>query len=69
VRNVLGDTLHYHELNRGNFPYPLQADLPIDSRWDAWWLLEAGTKVPDRFRAPVEWRDLWDKMVAQSLSR
>jgi hypothetical protein len=69
VKNVLGDTLHFHELNRGNFPYPLQADLLIDAGWGGWWLLEASTKVPDRFKALLEQRDLWDKMVAKSLSR
>jgi hypothetical protein len=69
VKNVLGDTLHFHELNRGDFPYPLQADLLIDSGWGGWWLLEASSKVPDRFQALLEQRDLWEKMVAKSLSR
>ncbi|MGA2271489.1 MAG: TIM barrel protein [Bryobacteraceae bacterium] len=69
VKNVLDDTLHFHELNRGNFPYQLQADLLIDAGWEGWWLLEASSKVPDRVQALIEQHQIWDGIVAKSLSR
>jgi hypothetical protein len=69
AKNVLDDTLHFHELNRGNFPYQLQADLLIDAGWEGWWLLEASSKVPDRLQALIEQHQIWDGIVAKSLSR
>lgn len=69
VRNILDDTLHFHELDRGNFPYQLQSDLLIDAGWDGVWLLEASSKVPDRLQALIEQHKLWDAMVAKSLNR
>jgi hypothetical protein len=69
VKHLLEDTLHFHELNRGNFPYQLQADLLIDSGWDGWWLLEASSKPPDRLAAMIEQRGLWEQLIAKSLSR
>jgi sugar phosphate isomerase/epimerase len=69
VRPYLGDTLHFHELNRGTFPYQLQSDLLIDAGWEGWWLLEASSKPPDRVNAMIEQREIWEGMVAKSLSR
>jgi hypothetical protein len=69
IKQFLDDTLHFHELNRGNFPYQLQADLLIDAGWEGWWLLEATSKVPDRVQALIEQRGLWEGLVAKSLSR
>jgi len=69
VKNILDDTLHFHELGRGDFPYQLQSDLLIDAGWDGVWLLEASSKVPDRYQALVDQHRLWDAMVAQSLNR
>ncbi len=69
VKKFLGDTLHFHELNRGNFPYQLQSDLLMDMGWQGWWLLEASSKVPDRLQALIEQRGLWEGLIAKSLSR
>ena len=69
IKPLLGDTLHMHELNRGDFPYQLQTDLLIDAGWQGWWLLEASTKVPDRVGALIEQRGIWEQLVAKSLSR
>lgn len=69
IKPVLGDTLHMHELNRGEFPYQLQTDLLIDAGWEGWWLLEASTNPPDRVAALIEQRGLWEQLVAKSLSR
>ena len=36
VKDILDDTLHFHELDRGGFPYQIQSDLLIDAGWDGW---------------------------------
>jgi hypothetical protein len=69
IKPFLGDTLHMHELNRGEFPYQLQTDLLIDAGWEGWWLLETSTNPPDRVAALIEQRGLWEQLVAKSLSR
>jgi sugar phosphate isomerase/epimerase len=69
VKNILDDTLHFHELGRGDFPYQLQSDLLVDAGWDGWWLLEASSKVPDHLQATIEQHKIWDATVAKSLSR
>jgi sugar phosphate isomerase/epimerase len=69
IRPVLGDTLHMHELDRGNFPYQLQTDLLIDAGWEGWCLLEASGKPPDRLQALIEQRRIWEQMIAKSLRR
>jgi hypothetical protein len=69
VKHLLGDTLHFHELNRGDFPYQLQSDLLIDAGWDGWWLLEASSKAPDRLQALIEQRTMWEQIVAKSVNR
>lgn len=69
VKDVLDNTLHFHELDRGGFPYQLQSDLLIDAGWEGWWLLETSTKVPDRLQAVIQQREMWEQIVAKSLSR
>lgn len=69
VKHLLDDTLHFHELDKGNFPYQLQSDLLIDAGWKGWWLLETSTKPPDRAQATIEQRQMWEQLVAKSLSR
>ena len=69
IKSLLDDTLHFHELDRGNFPYQLQSDLLIDAGWDGWWLLEASSKPPDRVQAILQQREIWEGIVAKSLHR
>ena len=69
VKDILDDTLHFHELNHGDFPYQVQSDLLIDAGWSGWWLLEASDKVPDTLEATIGQHKLWDAMVAKSLNR
>ncbi len=69
VKDILDDTLHFHELDGEGFPYQVQCDLLIDAGWDGWWLLEASAKVPDTLQATIAQHRLWDTMVAKSLSR
>jgi sugar phosphate isomerase/epimerase len=69
VVKYLDDTLHFHELGRGDFPYQLQSDLLIDAGWEGWWQLEASSKPPDRLQSLIEQHRLYDEMVAKSLGR
>ena len=69
VKPVLDDTLHFHELDGGKFPYQLQSDLLLDAGWDGWWLLEASSKPPDRVAAILRQREMWERIVAKSLQR
>ncbi len=68
VKNLLADTLHLHNLKDAQFPYQLQMDLLVKMGWGGWQLLEASDKVEDRVRALIEQRQIWDQMLAKSLS-
>ncbi len=68
VKNLLGDTLHLHNLKETEFPYQLQMDLLVKAGWGGWQLLEASDKVEDRVGALIEQRQIWDRMLAKSLS-
>ncbi len=68
VKNYLGDTLHLHNLKDAAFPYQLQMDLLVEMGWTGWQLLEVSDKVPDRLAALIEQRQIWDQMLAKSMS-
>ncbi|MHC4570281.1 MAG: hypothetical protein ACYTE3_31575 [Planctomycetota bacterium] len=36
--------------------------------WTGWQLLEVSDKVPDRVAALIEQREIWDRMLAKSMS-
>ena len=67
VKDLLGDTLHLHNLKDTGFPYQHQMDLLVRMGWSGWQLLEASDKVPDRVQALIEQRRIWDRMLAVSL--
>jgi hypothetical protein len=67
LKGYLGDTLHLHELDNPAFPYQQQMDLLVRMGWTGWQLLEASAKVPDRFKALIEQREMWEGMLAKSL--
>jgi len=69
VKDFLGDTLHLHNLKDTEFPYQLQMDLLVQMGWKGWQLLEASDKVPDRLKALIEQRQIWDQLLASSLRR
>ncbi len=69
VKDFLGDTLHLHNLKDTEFPFQLQMDLLVKMGWKGWQLLEVSDKVPDRVQALIEQRQIWDKLLASSLSR
>ncbi len=68
VKDLLGDTLHLHNLKDPEFPYQQQMDLLVRMGWTGWQLLEVSDKVPDRLAALIEQRQIWDQMLAKSLS-
>jgi hypothetical protein len=68
VKDLLGETLHLHNLKNTEFPYQLQMDLLVRAGWSGWQLLEASDKVPDRVQALIEQRRIWDRMLANSLN-
>ena len=67
VKGLLGDTIHLHNLKDAQFPYQQQMDLLVKMGWGGWQLLEASDKVEDRVQALIEQRQIWDKMLANSL--
>lgn len=69
VKDLLGETLHLHNLKDTEFPYQLQMDLLVRAGWSGWQLMEASDKVPDRVQALIEQRLIWDRMLANSLKR
>ena len=68
VKDFLGDTLHLHNLKDTEFPYQLQMDLLVKMGWTGWQLLEVSDEVPDRVAALIEQRQIWDQMLARSMS-
>ncbi|MFC1634495.1 sugar phosphate isomerase/epimerase family protein [Planctomycetota bacterium] len=67
VKDLLGDTLHLHNLKDQEFPYQLQMDLLVEMGWTGWQLLEVSDKVPDRVQALIEQRRIWDRLLENSL--
>ncbi len=67
VKDLLGDTLHLHNLKDTGFPYQLQMDLLVKMGWSGWQMLEISDKVPDRVLALIEQRRIWDQMLANSM--
>jgi hypothetical protein len=68
IKDLLGETLHLHNLKDTKFPYQLQMDLLVRAGWSGWQLLEASDKVPNRVQALIEQRRIWDRMLAKSLN-
>jgi len=68
VKDLLGDTLHLHNLKDTGFPYQLQMDLLVKMGWTGWQMLEVSHKVPDRVQALIEQRQIWDGLLANSLN-
>jgi hypothetical protein len=67
VKDLLGETLHLHNLKDTEFPYRFQMNLLVKMGWSGWQLLEVSDKVPDRVQALIEQRQIWDRMLAASL--
>ena len=68
VKGLLADTIHLHNLKETEFPYQLQMNLLVKAGWGGWQLLEASDKVQDRVQALIEQRQIWDRLLANSLN-
>jgi hypothetical protein len=69
VKPFLGDTLHLHELDQPGFPFQLQMDLLVKMGWTGWQLVEASAKVPDRLKALIAQREMWERLLARAQGR
>jgi sugar phosphate isomerase/epimerase len=67
VKDLLAHVVHTHDYKDAKFPNQLQIDLLVKMGWEGWMLLEASAKVEDRVAALIEQRQLWEKMVANSV--
>lgn len=67
LKDVLGDTLHLHDLNDPDFPYQMQMNLLVKMGWTGWQMLEVSHKVPDRVAALDEYRRIWEGMRDKAL--
>ena len=68
VKNRFGDTVHVRELNVGDYPYQELMNLLVKMNYQGWVLLEARTDPPDRVKALLEQRQIWERMVANAKS-
>ena len=64
VKSYLGDTLHVHELDRGEYPYDRLLELLVNMDYEGWVLLEAGSMPPpkDRVAALKKQRRLFEQL-------
>lgn len=62
VKKWLGDTMHVHELNSPDYPYPELFRLLIEAKYNGWVLLEGGTNPPDKIAALKEQLSLFNQL-------
>jgi hypothetical protein len=67
VRDKLGSTIHVHDLQDPAFPYQLQMDLLVKIGWKGWALLERGGQPEHPVNSLIEQRQIWQRMLAESL--
>lgn len=63
VKNRLGDTVHVHEINTGDYPYQDLMDLLGKIDYAGWILLECSTTPEDKITAMIEQREVWESML------
>jgi len=64
VKARFGRTAHVRELNAGYYPYQQLINLFVKMDYAGWVMLEASTKPPDRVKALLEQRILFEQMAA-----
>ena len=62
VKDRFGDTVHVRELNIGDYPYQQLMNLFVGIDYPGWVLLEARTEPPDRVKALIEQRQVFEQM-------
>jgi len=63
VKDRLGQTVHVRELSIGDYPYQRLIDLFVKINYAGWILLEARTQPPDRIKALIEQRAIFEQML------
>ena len=63
VKDRLGKTVHVREMNIGDYPYQELMNLFVKMDYDGWILLECRTDPPDKVKAMMEQRQVWEKMI------
>jgi sugar phosphate isomerase/epimerase len=66
VQDRLADTVHVRELNLGGYPYADFLRLLTTMDYQGWILLEARTDPPDKVKALIEQRNVFERMVERS---
>ena len=67
VKDRFGDTVHIHEMNTGDYPFPELMNLLLKMDYSGWLLLECSTDPGDKVKAMIEQREIWEKMIANAL--
>lgn len=62
VKDRFGDTAHVRELNIGTYPYQQLINLFVGIDYPGWILLEARTDPPDRVKALIQQRQVFEQM-------
>lgn len=69
VKKWLGDTIHIHELDKPQYPYPQLFGLLADAKYEGWLLLEASSDPGDKVQALKEQIPLFNQLVEQARKR
>jgi sugar phosphate isomerase/epimerase len=69
VKDRLGSTIHVHDFSDPGFPYQELVDLLLEAGWSGWALLERSGTVRNPVEALTEQRQIWERLVRNSLQR
>jgi len=65
VQQWIGDTVHIHTLDTGDYPYKEVFSLLADMDYDGWMLLEEGAVPSDIITSMKEQKVLFDEMISR----
>jgi hypothetical protein len=66
VKDRFGDTVHVRELDIGAYPYQQLINMFVGIDYPGWILLEARTDPPDRIKALIQQRQVFEQMRANA---
>ncbi len=64
VKDRFSDIAHVRELNVGEYPYQELMNMFVKMKYKGWILLECRTDPPDRVKAMIEQREVFEKMIS-----
>lgn len=65
VKKWIGDTVHVHTLNTGEYPYEELFSLLSGINYDGWILLEEGVEPEDKVAAMKEQKSVFNEMISK----